>query len=428
MLHHCCMNEDYLQYIWRFQHLPAARLQTTSGKEIHVLFQGHWNRNAGPDFFEAKLRIGRELWIGSVEVHVKSSEWHKHGHSGDPAYRNVILHVVLEDDKPLVNAAGEEVPTLVLKEFLDASLYERYCRFIGSPEMFPCSGFLPEVSQAARAAWLHRMAVERLENRSKRFAELLLQYRNDWNALWWQTLCRAFGFGVNQVAFEILATSLPWQRLARIAHRNVDLEAVLCVHSSWNRLDKRLSEAIELEERYLHYSRMWEVSPIPRSAWRKGKMKPANHPRVRLGQLVALVASGAIQWQRISSADDLSELRSVFAVQKEVSYLRMKAQCGPTERIGKQAVDRLLANAVLPLRFYHSRIRGDQVGVQQALDWFDVLKPEDHRIARQWKRSGWGTASMLESQGQLHLFRQYCSLKKCLSCSIGVQALKPKPP
>lgn len=422
------MNEDYLQYVWRFQHLPVARLRTTSGKEINVLFQGHWNRNAGPDFFEAKLRIGKELWIGSVEVHVKSSEWHKHGHSGDPAYANVILHVVLEDDKPLINIAGEEVPTLVLKDFLDASLFERYRRFIGSPEVFPCSGFLPEVPSAARAAWLHRMAIERLETRSKRFAELLLQYRNDWNAVWWQTLCRAFGFGVNQVAFEIIASSLPWQRLARIAHRIGDLEAVLCVHSSWNRLDKSLHNFADIGRRYDHYSRMWNIKPIPPSAWRKGKMKPANHPRVRLGQLAALIAADVIQWRRVSAAEDLCELRALFDVQKEVNFLRLKVEQGHTERIGKQAADRLLANAVLPLRFYHARLKGDQAEVQQVLDWFDLLKPEDHRIARQWKASGWPVASMLESQAQLHLFREYCSLKKCLSCSIGVQALKQKPP
>jgi hypothetical protein len=422
------MNEDFLQYIWRFQHLPAAALKCTSGREVSVLFQGHWNRNAGPDFYEARLRIGRELWIGSVEVHVRSSEWRRHGHSGDPAYANVILHVVLEDDAPLVNDAGQDVPTLILKPYISEALFERYQSFIATPELLPCAGVLHEIEPTLRSSWLHRMAIERMEQRSSQVAELLIRYKNDWNAVWWHMLCRAFGFGLNQTAFEFLAMSLPWNRLARIAHRSRDLEAVIAVQSGWQGLDRRLHGRSELVTLYSHYQRMWSLKPVHPSAWRRGKMKPANHPRVRLGQLAAMVAHGLSQWQSVSSCLSLNELQLKLKCRIEVSGLNMRGDNGWTEGLGASAVDRLLTNAVLPLLFYDGRLNGDQEKVQRAIDWMDKLCPEDNKVTRMWKSFKWQPKSMLEAQGQLHLFRNYCSMKKCLSCSLGIHILNQRPP
>ena len=156
------MNEDYLQYIWRYQRLPNVDFTCVSGRILNVIFQGHWNKHAGPDFLEARIRIGREQWIGSVEVHVKSSEWRKHRHQSDPAYTNVVLHVVYEDDEPLINAAGEEVPTIELKGLIDSTHVEAYTHFIQRSEHLSCSGRLDQVEAISRQAWLHRMAVERL--------------------------------------------------------------------------------------------------------------------------------------------------------------------------------------------------------------------------------------------------------------------------
>ena len=157
-------------------------------------------------------------------------------------------------------------------------------------------------------------------------------------------------------------------------------------------------------------------------------MKPANHPRVRLGQLAALVAHGMSQWQAVSSCLSLDEIQLKLKCRIEVSGLNMRADEGWTEGLGASAIDRLLTNAVLPLLFYDGRLNGDQNKVQRAIDWMDKLCPEDNKVTRMWRNFNWKPKSMLEAQGQLHLFRHYCSMKKCLTCSLGIHILNQRPP
>lgn len=417
------MNEDYLQYVWRCQRLPHGSLKCTSGRELAVLFQGHWNRHSGPDFLEARLRIGRELWVGSVEIHIRASDWRRHRHSGDPAYNNVVLHVVYEDDEPLVNDAGQEVPTLVLKDLLDEQHWKSYCAFIETPKHIACSAGLSEVSKTARTIWLQRMGIERLDEKSVRVEQLHHQHRGDWNAVWWQMLCRSFGFGLNRIAYERLAGTLPWQALGRIANKPFQLEALFALHSGWFELDARLRTHSSLAEEYNHLCTLLGLQPAHPAVWHRGRMKPHNHPRVRLGQLAALVHRGSARWSSIANAESLESLRALFEVQMPTSALNLKSEPGISERMGRRSVDALLANAALPMLFYRSRHFGTPEQTEQVLDWFEALPAEDNRFTRMWSEVGWPAENLLDSQGHLHLFHSYCSRKKCLSCSIGVTLL-----
>lgn len=423
-MHIRVMNEDYLQYIWRFQYLPHSTLACTSGRELTVLHAGHWNRHGGPDFLEAKLRIGRETWVGSVEVHIRSSDWHRHQHSDDPAYRNVILHVVYEDDKPLINHAGQEVPTLVLKPLLDKQHLERYHAFMSAPDRMPCARHLHQVTGMARDAWLHRMAVERLEERTRKVGSLLNQYQNDWNAVWWHMLCRAFGFGLNRNAYEMLATSLPWKIVAKLADKPASLEALLMVQSGWYYVDKKLICHARFGEEYQHYKRLWKLRSLHPSAWYRSRMMPANHPRVRLGQLAALVHAGVGQWRSIVNAQSLAELRTTLKTQMPVLALNLGARVGQSAPLGARAIDLLIANAAVPMLFFLGKLQNDTDLCERALGWMEDMPPENNKTIRQWKSIGWKPHNLLETQGLIHLFGVYCCQKKCLSCSIGISLLK----
>ncbi len=417
------MNEDYLQYIWRYQRLPHGRLSTTSGRDVTVLFQGHWNKHAGPDFLEAKLRIGKELWHGSVEVHVRSSDWRRHKHQGDPAYRNVILHVVYDDDEPLVNEEGMEVPTLIMKELIDAQHLANYQAFIERFDHVPCGNQLHQVSELTRSAWLQRMAVERLSERSKRVAVLLMNYAGDWNAVWWHLLCRSFGFGLNQSAYEALAESLKWQVVAKHAHRPQSLEALLLVHSGWFSLDKKLRENDPIKREFEHFRQLHQLTPRSPAVWNRGRMKPANHPRVRLGQLAALMHHGLVNWSAVSGVAELDELIDRFRVQSLMVGLNMQANPGLSERMGKSAIELIIANAVIPMAYHEARLQNKFDTIDRLLDWMDSLPKEQNKITRNWETVGWKARSLLETQGQIYLFNEYCCRKKCVSCSIGVTLL-----
>ncbi|MDG1262895.1 MAG: DUF2851 family protein [Flavobacteriales bacterium] len=417
------MNEDYLQYIWRYQRLPHADLTCVSGRILNVIFQGHWNKHAGPDFLEARIRIGKEQWIGSVEVHVKSSEWRKHRHQSDPAYTNVVLHVVYEDDEPLINAAGEEVPTIELKGMLDSSHVNAYAQFIERPEYLSCSGRLGEVEAMSRQAWLHRMAVERLQERAQQIEVLLEETKYDWNQVWWRLLARCFGFGLNQQGFEYIAQSVSWVQLARISDRPFSVEALLLFHSSWVHLDKRLAIVQKLKSEYDHLSRLWGLTPAPLAIWRRGRMNPANSPRIRLGQLGALIHKGWLSWGKVRSFESLTELVQELEQQVSFSQLTSSGEEGKTNAMGVNSRHGILANGVIPLLFCWARAHDDQEMIERSLEWQDLIPPEDHKVTRLWKKEGWKAESLLESQGQLHLHRSYCTQKKCVSCLVGITLL-----
>ncbi|WP_320300828.1 DUF2851 family protein [Elizabethkingia sp. HX XZB] len=154
------MNEKYLQHIWYYKKFSNTNFHTSEGESIEILDFGEWNMNAGPDFLFAKIKIGRTTLAGSIEIHVKSSDWHFHRHSGDLAYQNVILHVVYIDDMDISELRDKNVPTLILKDYIDESSVDNYseksfipCEHLFTPskipakheEKFSCKSWKPKL-------------------------------------------------------------------------------------------------------------------------------------------------------------------------------------------------------------------------------------------------------------------------------------------
>ena len=106
--------EHLLHYVWKHKLFPLQILQTTEGLRVEVIDSGLQNSDAGPDFFNAKLKIDGTLWVGNIEIHTHSSDWYRHGHNNDKAYDSVILHVVEEADTEVTCSDGETIPQLAL--------------------------------------------------------------------------------------------------------------------------------------------------------------------------------------------------------------------------------------------------------------------------------------------------------------------------
>ena len=90
-------------------------MTTNDMRHVRVLDPGLLNTDSGPDFFNAKVEIDGQLWVGNIEMHVRASDWRRHGHDKDSAYDSVILHVVDKDDAPVYRTNGERIPQLVLQ-------------------------------------------------------------------------------------------------------------------------------------------------------------------------------------------------------------------------------------------------------------------------------------------------------------------------
>src|SRR3989337_3233149 len=109
------MTEEFLHYIWKFRLFKTAVITTQQGEDIEIIKPGEHNRNAGPDFLNARIKIGKTTWAGNVEIHVNSSDWGKHKHDKDRAYDNIILHLVYNADKEINRKNGEPIPTVQMK-------------------------------------------------------------------------------------------------------------------------------------------------------------------------------------------------------------------------------------------------------------------------------------------------------------------------
>ncbi|HLG41390.1 MAG TPA: DUF2851 family protein, partial [Chitinophagaceae bacterium] len=130
------MTERLLQFIWQFQYFNTNELSAVSGEMVRIIFQGQYNTNQGPDFTNAKIKIGHATWAGTVEIHIKTSDWKKHNHQNDSNYNNVILHVVWEDDgsrpdsnrdvSANVTEQSSIIPIIELKERVSKILLQRY--------------------------------------------------------------------------------------------------------------------------------------------------------------------------------------------------------------------------------------------------------------------------------------------------------------
>ena len=208
--------EHLLHYLWKHKIFPLQELRTTDGQQVEVIDPGLPNTDAGPDFFNAKLKLDGILWVGNVELHDRSSLWLKHGHQSDAAYDNVILHVVGEADCPVFRRNGQPIPQLVLT--CPADVARRYDELRRSEIHPPCYSILSSLPKLTVHSWLSALQVERFERKARDIRARLDAYGNHWEDVFFVTLARNYGFGLNSDAFEAWARLVPFRAVDK--HRD----------------------------------------------------------------------------------------------------------------------------------------------------------------------------------------------------------------
>ena len=198
--------EQLLHYIWRHRLYAQVPLFTTNNQLVEVIDPGLPNRNAGPDFFNAKLKIGGVLWVGNVEIHTHASDWYLHGHQTNPLYHNVILHVVEEADAEVRRADGEPVPQLVLH--CPEAIAQRYEALRTIDNYPPCYEVIPTLSKLTVHSWLSALQVERFQQRAELILARLQRCEGDWETCLFTTLAMPSNSG------QAGSISEPWRSIA----------------------------------------------------------------------------------------------------------------------------------------------------------------------------------------------------------------------
>ncbi|MEI6883476.1 MAG: DUF2851 family protein [Bacteroidota bacterium] len=419
------MTEQFLQYLWKYR-LLNPELQTVRGEKVVVLHPGMQNTDGGPDFFNARLRMGNTIWAGNVEVHVRASEWIRHRHQFDPAYENVILHVVYENDQDIRMKQKGCIPTLELKNNFPSAIEQTFEQIMHNHQWIPCSGLLGSSGMPVFRLWAPALATERLNARSDFVLRLLDEYA-DWDEVFYIFLACGFGFRINSLPFELLARSLP----LRIVRRNADslfrLEALFYGQSGLIGKHGRDAYRRALTAEYRHQQVKYNLEPLKPGLWKRMRLHPFNFPDIRISQFVqCLHACGAEPGFLYHSADKarLEEFLQPQASDYWKTHFRFGRNSGRMpKKMGRSSAHLLIINTIAPFLFAYGSAKDVSPYRIKALELLEGIGSEENHELRKWNDLGLKAGNALESQALIQLKRTYCDRRRCLECRIGLKLL-----
>src|ERR1700743_858058 len=422
--------EDFLQYVWKFRLFERENLQTTTGENIEIFSAGLQNSDSGPDFHNARLKIGDTTWAGNVELHLNSSDWHKHNHTDDKAYNNVILHVVNRDDQPITLPDGRRIPTLELHDRISPDLYNRYHHLVfGNQQIIPCEGSIGFVDDMTLRNWLTRVLVERLEKRSVAVMAAVDKNRGDWEETFYQFLATQFGFKTNALPFELMAKSLPQLTLAKHKNNQLQIEALIFGQAGF--LDEEFAGEYpkSLKEEYAFLQKKYSLVPIEKHLWKFMRLRPQNFPTIRLAQFAALVIRSNHLFSKVLDIKDTASLRKLFT-DLEInpyweSHYRFDVASKPvTKSLGQSSIDILLLNTFVLFLFSYGKHNQQEYFINRSLKLLEKLPAEQNKIVTNFDLIGIKVNTAFDSQALLELKNSYCDHKKCLQCGVGNKILR----
>ena len=428
--------EQLLQYVWKHKILPLECLETTDGKALEIIDPGLHNRNAGPDFFNAKLRIGNTMWVGNVEIHEHSKDWFRHGHDSDPAYDNVVLHVVEDVDCDVTNSRGEFIPQIKLCVPVTVTL--NYKELLNADAYPPCYRIVPELSQLTVHSWMAALQTERLERKTLDIARRAERANGSWEDAYFITLARNYGFGINGDAFEQWAYNVP---LNQVAHHRDDIfqiEAIFLGQAGLLDIDaipaKYQKEAMNdgyfnrLKNEYKYLAHKFSLTPMNRTMWKFLRLRPQNFPHIRISQLATLYherKTSLSQLVECMNVDEMRRMLSTHVTEYWATHYTFGAESASNSKsMSPFSINLLMINTAIPMLFAYGRHTCDDTLCDRAFDMLEQLKAEDNHIIRMWKECGLKVATAGDSQALIQLKNEYCDRKDCLRCRFGYEYLK----
>lgn len=420
------MKEDFLQYVWKYKKI-SQDLTLTSGESLVILSFGEYNSLSGPDFFNAKLQIGKQQWAGNVEIHCKSSHWYAHRHEQDAAYNNVILHVVWEHDVEVFDSNQQVIPTLELKNQIDTQLIANYENLLLSKSNFiSCEKHYAEVEKMIFLSWNERLFVERLENKSEIVKKILVESKNNWERVLFLVLLKSFGGNINGELFLEIGKSFDFSVVRKERTNPLHLEALFFGQS--NLLSTEKNDDIyhaELMKIYRFLRQKYDLRPILQKL-NFARLRPQNFPTIRLSQLAQLYEKHESLFSELienKSFNKVEELLSVNASEYwDTHYTFGKNSAKRIKKVSKSLIDLIWINSLNPVKYLYSKYLGKEI-LEHLIEVTLQINPEKNTVTDRFKELGIHPSSAFDTQVLLQQYRNYCQSKRCLHCAIGVSLL-----
>ena len=421
------MKEDLLQYIWQFQYFNNKELQTTSGEKISILFQGLYNSNQGPDFTGAKIKTGRTLWAGNVELHVNSSDWNIHNHTADANFNNIILHVVWNHDVEIVDAHGSKLPALELQSRVSNLLLDKYRQLMERPQFIPCENQVHQINDLILSHWKQRLLAERLLAKSEKVLKVLLQTNFHWEEAFWRLISANFGLSVNADFFQKIAESIPVATLAKHKNNIHIIEALLFGQAGLLKSAFTEKYPLMLQKEYIFFKKKYSLQTIDGEPFFL-RMRPANFPTIRLAQLAVLIHESEHLFSKIKESSDIKDVKNLLAVTANdywnYHYLFDEETDYKKKTLGQQMVNNIIINTVVPVLYAFGLHHSDVQLKEKAVAWLEKISPEKNRITEGFEHLNFTNKNAFDSQALIQLKNEYCNKKLCLHCAVGNALLK----
>ncbi|MDO5511005.1 MAG: DUF2851 family protein [Weeksellaceae bacterium] len=421
----CGMTEEFLYHIWQFKKWDfTVPLRTLCGKSVEVISPGMRNKQSGPDFSHAKLRIDGVLWAGNVEFHVLTSDWYLHQHDGDKNYENLILHIVYQHN---TDAVPEGFPTLELADAVPERLLMEYKNLQKTYDFVACERYFSEVDEFLTDQCAVSWGIARLEKKVQEQQRKLEHLCGNWEALLFVSLAEAFGAPYNKIPFALLASSFDYAVLRKLVHKPGEVEALLFGQAGF--LKETQDEVQrEMRNKYLYTAHKHGLTPIDLHTFKFAGMRPPNFPTVRLAQLAALYAGSKDifrylvvendwepMWQLLKNVEVSAYWDNRFTLKKTSTAVMPKA-------FSDSFIRHIIINAVVPLKyFYYAIFYAHQEN--PALAILENLEAEKNQILTKFVKIGAKIENALQAQGYIALYNEHCTQKKCLECKIGNKVL-----
>ncbi len=417
------MTERLLQFIWQFQYFNKGELKTTAGELIQVILPGQYNTNQGPDFTDAKIKIGNSTWAGHVELHLKTSDWNRHRHQHDKNYNSVILHVVWQNDLHPHNS----LPLLELEGRVSTLLLKKYEELMKTAGFIPCEKSIASVKHIVIQSWQERLLAERLTRKAAKVESFLKLTNQHWEETFWWMLARNFGIKINADAFEEMARSLSLTILAKHKNQVQQLEALLFGQAGL--LGRRFTEDYPqlLQREYNFLKKKYGLKPIHQPVHFL-RMRPGNFPSIRLAQLAILVNESSHLFSKIKEAGSAAEMKKWFDVTANdywhYHYRFDEIGSYKKKNLGAAMIDNIIINTVCPVVFAYGHFHNEAKYKDKAIRWLEETVHETNSITKGFQKLGLQNKNARDSQAWIELKNEYCSKKRCLDCAVGNALLK----
>ncbi|MFP4059996.1 MAG: DUF2851 family protein [Bacteroidales bacterium] len=421
------MKEHFLHFLWKYKLFEFNQLQSDDGQTVEIVNTGEHNMNAGPDFLNARVKLNNTTWVGNVEIHVNSNDWNKHQHSLDPNYNNVILHVVENYEGPVSRETGEIIPTLKLR--YNSSYYDNYFKLVKNTTTFPCAEVIHQVEPFHVFHWFESAAIERISKKAGYLLQQLKSNKNNWEETFYQALARGFGANLNSFPFEALARSIPLQLVRKNMNSRDTIEALFYGQAGF--LEEKLPDLEyhkKLRAEYKYLRNKYSLMPLPVHLWKFMRLRPMAFPTIRVSQFCDILINHHHLAKKITETDKLQDLSKILTGktspfwETHYSFIR-KHDVEVEKKTGQAFINTIMINTVVPFLFVYGNECGESKISDRALEILSQLPPEKNKITGYWQSAGINPKNALNTQAMIHVSKEYCNFKKCLSCGIGLKLI-----